>query len=133
LRVGAAKVDITPAANAALPMAGYAQRKQGFKRRSRSHLVRAIVIDDGASQAALVAWELISVPNQWFRGVWRAKPAYVPAPDASAVPDHGAPTLGGSFGVLTRQKWTTQPWILSDWPSRNLSQPGWALEWERLM
>ena len=31
LRAGAARIDITPVPDAALPMAGYASRKQGFK------------------------------------------------------------------------------------------------------
>ena len=31
LQVGAAKIDITPSADAALPMSGYADRKEGFK------------------------------------------------------------------------------------------------------
>src|SRR5690349_15874632 len=63
LRVGAAKVDITPAPNAALPMSGYANRVEGFKGIHDPIYVRAIVIDDGATQAAILAWELIGVPD----------------------------------------------------------------------
>jgi len=50
LRAGAARVDITPAADAALPMAGFASRSQGFKGIHDHVYVRAIVIDDGATQ-----------------------------------------------------------------------------------
>ena len=52
LRAGAARVDITPAAGAALPMRGYANRTQGFKGIHDHIYVRAIVLDDGATQAA---------------------------------------------------------------------------------
>src|SRR5262245_31402848 len=63
LRAGAARVDITPAADAALPMAGYAGRTEGFRGIHDPVFVRAIVLDDGASQAALVAWESLFVPE----------------------------------------------------------------------
>src|SRR5437870_5237788 len=53
LRAGAAKVDITPAADAALPMSGYAGRIEGFKGIHDDLNVRAIVVDDGVSQAAI--------------------------------------------------------------------------------
>src|SRR6516164_514467 len=71
LRVGAAKVDITPPADAALPMSGYAGRKHGFTGIHDHIYVRAIVLDDGTKQAALVAWELIFVPNQVWEDVSR--------------------------------------------------------------
>ena len=64
LRVGAARVDITPAADAGLPMSGYASRTQGFKGIHDNIYVRAIILDDGTTQAVLVAWELLCVPNQ---------------------------------------------------------------------
>src|SRR5215831_14686096 len=63
LRAGAARVDITPPADAALPMSGYGSRTQGFKGIHDSIYVRAIVVDDGNTQAAVVAWELIFVPD----------------------------------------------------------------------
>ncbi|MDQ3213380.1 MAG: hypothetical protein M3Q85_11950, partial [Acidobacteriota bacterium] len=55
LRAGASRVDITPAADAALPMSGYAGRTEGFKGIHDNLHVRAVVVDDGTSQAALVA------------------------------------------------------------------------------
>jgi hypothetical protein len=97
LRVGAARVDITPPADAALPMSGYANRTQGFKGIHDDIFVRAIVLDDGATQVALIAWELLYVPDF----VWADVTAQVAAelgirPENilfAAVHDHGAPTL----------------------------------------
>src|SRR2546427_13091327 len=63
LQAGAASVDITPAADAALPMSGYADRKEGFKGIHDHIYARAIVLSDGVRVAAIVAWELIGVPN----------------------------------------------------------------------
>jgi hypothetical protein len=97
LRVGAARIDITPAPDAALPMAGYASRTQGFRGIHDPLFVRAIVLDDGTTQVALVAWESLYVPDQ----VW-AETSQQIAKDTgirtehvllSAVHDHGAPTL----------------------------------------
>src|SRR5262250_3048570 len=63
LRVGAAMIDITPPADAALPMSGYAERKEGFKGIHDHIYVRAIVLSDGARLGAIITWELIGVPN----------------------------------------------------------------------
>jgi neutral ceramidase len=97
LRAGAARVDITPAADAALPMAGYAGRTQGFHAIHDNVYVRAIVLDDGATQAALVAWESLFVPD----AVWEETSKQIAAETGiapehlllSAVHDHGAPTM----------------------------------------
>ena len=102
LEVGAAKVDITPSANGALPMSGYADRKEGFKGIHDHIYVRAIVFGDGAKLAAVVAWELIGVPN----AVWeelsqrisretRIPPEYLLL---CAVHDHSAPAPFGMYG-----------------------------------
>src|SRR6266446_2606808 len=97
LRAGAARIDITPAPDAALPMAGYGGRTQGFRGIHDHVYVRAIVLDDGTTQAALVAWESLFVPD----AVW-AETSQRIAADAgirpenlllSAVHDHGTPTL----------------------------------------
>jgi neutral ceramidase len=97
LRVGAARIDITPPADAALPMAGYAGRKEGFRGIHDRLYVRAIVLDDGVTQAALVAWESLFVPD----GVWAETSKRIATETGirpehlllSAVHDHGAPTL----------------------------------------
>src|SRR5262245_12250029 len=97
LRVGAARVDITPAADAALPMAGYAGRKEGFRGIHDRIYVRAIVLDDGTTQAALVAWESLFVPEVvWAETSRRIATESGIRPEhllLSAVHDHGAPTL----------------------------------------
>jgi hypothetical protein len=67
--VGTAKIDITPSADAALPMSGYADRKEGFKGIHDHIYARAIVVSDGAKLAAIVTWELIGVPT----AVWEAR------------------------------------------------------------
>jgi hypothetical protein len=98
LRAGAARVDITPAADAALPMSGYGGRTQGFKGIHDPIYVRAIVVDDGTTQAALVAWELIAVPDS----VWKELAPRVASEAGirtenlllAAVHDHGAPSPG---------------------------------------
>ena len=102
LQVGAARVDITPAPDAALPMSGYASRTQGFQRIHDHIYVRAIVLSDGTSQAALVAWELIGVPNHVWEELSQriAKELGIPADNLllAAVHDHGAPSLAGMYG-----------------------------------
>jgi hypothetical protein len=96
LRVGAAKVDITPAPNAALPMSGYASRTEGFKGIHDPIYVRAIVMDDGATQAAIVAWELIGIPDVvWAELAPRiASDTGIPVENVivAGVHNHGAPT-----------------------------------------
>src|SRR4051812_38111616 len=101
LQVGAAKVEITPAADAALPMSGYANRTQGFKGIHDPIYVRAIVLDDGTTQAAIVAWELIFVPD----AVWAEVAPRIAAETGirpenlilAAVHDHGAPSVVGDY------------------------------------
>jgi neutral/alkaline ceramidase-like enzyme len=103
LRVGAARVDITPAPDAALPMSGYAGRKHGFDGIHDHIYARAIVLDDGTRQAAIVAWEVIGVPDQVWEEVTRKiaaeakiQPEYVML---AGVHDHSAPTVQGAYGA----------------------------------
>lgn len=114
LQVGAAKVDITPSADAALPMSGYAGRQEGFKGIHDHIYARAIVLSDGSRHAAIVSWELIGVPT----AVWEElserltretgiQPEYLLL---TAVHDHSAPAPFGMYGnaseksaVYTRQ------------------------------
>lgn len=102
LRVGAARVDITPAENAALPMSGYRGRQQGFQKIHDNIYVRAIVLDNGASRAAVVTWELIGVPNiVWTEVSQRvASETGIPVEHLllAGVHDHGAPSLRGGSG-----------------------------------
>jgi neutral ceramidase len=102
LEVGAAKVDITPAADAALPMSGYANRVEGFKGIHDHIYVRAIVLSDGSKQAAIVSWELIGVPTAaWEELSARlAKETGIQPEDLllTAAHDHGAPSPFGMYG-----------------------------------
>lgn len=102
LQAGAAKVDITPSADAALPMSGYADRKQGFKGIHDHIYARAIVFGDGAKLAAVVAWELIGVPTAVWEELSRrvAREAGIPAEYLilCAVHDHSAPAPLGIYG-----------------------------------
>ncbi len=66
LRAGAAKVDITPAADAALQMSGYANRTAGFKGIHEDLNVRAIVVDDGSVQAAVISCEIIGLSHAFW-------------------------------------------------------------------
>ena len=102
LHAGAAKVDITPAADAALPMSGYANRTGGFQGIHDHIYARAIVFSDGTTQAAIVSWELIGVPTP----VWAemSRPVASETGIASeyllltAVHDHSAPAPFGMYG-----------------------------------
>jgi len=102
LQAGAAKVDITPPADAALPMSGYAGRQEGFKGIHDQIYARVIVLSDGSRQAAIVSWELIGVPT----AVWEElseriaretgiQPEYLLL---TAVHDHSAPAPFGIYG-----------------------------------
>ncbi len=98
LRAGAAKIDITPAPGDALPMSGYAGRKEGFRGIHDNLHVRAIVVDDGTSQAAIVACEVIGISHAlWEKIVDRiARETQIPRERVllTSVHTHAAPALG---------------------------------------
>ena len=102
LQVGAAKVDITPPANAELPMSGYADRLEGFKRIHDHIYARVIVLSDGERMAALVAWELIGVPDAIWEELSQRIPREAGIPVEylllTAVHDHAAPSPFGMYG-----------------------------------
>jgi hypothetical protein len=102
LQAGAAKVDITPAPDAALPMSGYAGRKEGFKGIHDHIYARAIVLSDGSRQAAILTWELIGIPtpiwdelSQRIARETGIQPEYLLL---AAVHDHSAPAPFGMYG-----------------------------------
>lgn len=101
-RAGAAKVDITPPADAGLPMSGYGARTEGFKGIHDHIYARAIVLGDGERMAAIVSWELIGVPNAVWEEVSRrvAREIGIPAEYLllTAVHDHSAPAPFGMYG-----------------------------------
>ena len=110
LRAGAARVDITPAADAALRMNGFASRTQGFKTIHDNIYVRAIVLDDGTTQTALVAWESLFVPDAvWADVSSRTAGELGIRPENllfAAVHDHGAPTLNVASGTPAQAAYT---------------------------
>ena len=97
-RAGAARVDITPAPDAALPMSGYGGRTDGFKGiRDRLH-GRAIVVDDGATQAAIVGIEIVGMSHAlWERMTRRiTRDTGIPVENIMlcSVHTHAAPAIG---------------------------------------
>ncbi len=102
LQAGAAKVDITPAADAALPMSGYGGRTEGFKGIHDHIYARAIVVSDGSQTAAIVAWELIGVPvASWEELAPRIARETGIAPEhlmLAAVHNHAAPSPYAIYG-----------------------------------
>lgn len=102
LQAGAGKVDITPAPEAALPMSGYASRKEGFKGIHDHIYARAIVLSDGSTQAAIVTWELIGVPTPvWEELSQRIARETGIQPEhliLAAVHDHSAPAPFSMYG-----------------------------------
>ncbi len=98
LRAGASRVDITPAADAALPMSGYAGRTEGFKGIHDNLHVRAVVVDDGTSQAALVACEVIGISAAWWEKITERLTRETAIPRDSillaSVHTHAAPAIG---------------------------------------
>jgi hypothetical protein len=97
LRAGAARVEITPGADSALPMSGYASRTEGHQRVHDPLYVRAVVVEDGARRAALVGFDLIFVPEDfWSRVSERLSKENGIARDhilMSATHTHGGPAL----------------------------------------
>jgi predicted neutral ceramidase superfamily lipid hydrolase len=98
LRAGAARVSITPAPDAALPMSGYAGRTEGFKGIHDDLNVRAIVVDDGATQAAIVACEAIGIAHALADRIIErvARETAIPRDNIllAAVHTHAAPAIG---------------------------------------
>jgi len=102
LQVGAARIDITPAANAALPLAGYEGRPTGFQRIHDHIYVRAIVLSDGTNTAAILAWELLGMPtNVWEELAPRiSRETGIPVENLllAGVHAHSAPLTTGMYG-----------------------------------
>lgn len=107
LLAGASRVSITPAPGVSLPMAGYPQRESDSRGVHDDIYVRAIVMSDGTSQAAIVSWELSGVPDPiWARVSARiAAETAIPAENLflSAVHNHSAPTLTGAYRNASEQ------------------------------
>lgn len=98
LRAGAARVSITPPPDAALPMSGYAGRTEGFKGIHDDLNVRAIVVDDGVTQAAIVSCEVIGIAHALADDMIEriARRSGIPHDNIllAAVHTHAAPAIG---------------------------------------
>ncbi|MGH9353939.1 MAG: neutral/alkaline non-lysosomal ceramidase N-terminal domain-containing protein [Terriglobia bacterium] len=101
LSVGAARVDITPPADAALPMSGYRERKEGFKSIHDHIYVRAIVLSDGTNDAAILSWELIGMPTPVWQDLSQRISTQLGIPVnkliLAAEHVHSAPTPAGAY------------------------------------
>jgi Neutral/alkaline non-lysosomal ceramidase, N-terminal len=101
LSVGAARVDVTPPAHASLPMSGYDTRKQGFQKIHDHIYVRAIVLSDGTHGAAILAWELIGMPDAVWRDLSQriSKELGIPANNLILAAEHvhSAPSVAGAY------------------------------------
>jgi neutral ceramidase len=108
LRVGAIRVDITPAGDADLPMSGYSGRTAGFKAIHDPLHLRTVIVDDGTNQAALVACEVIGFSNALWDDITRNLTAATGIPRENillaAVHTHAAPSLGTYEGRLTEKQ-----------------------------
>ena len=107
-RAGAARIDITPASDAALPMSGYGSRTEGFKAIHDPLHVRTIVVDDGTNQAALISCEVIGFSNSLWDEIVRRITDSTGIPRENiilaAVHTHAAPSVGTYTGQLTEKQ-----------------------------
>ncbi len=97
-RAGAARVDITPAPDAALPMSGYAGRTQGFSAIHDPLFARAIVIEDEGGPAAIVSVDVIGFSHTLRDRIAARIEAEAGIPRGrlllAGVHTHGAPAIG---------------------------------------
>ena len=98
LRAGAAKINVTPPADAALRMSGYSGREEGHTGIRDSLYFRAIVLDNGTTSAAIVTGDISKITRTfWEMTVPRIeRETGIPADHIllSATHTHAGPTLG---------------------------------------
>jgi len=112
-RAGAAQVDLTPSADAALRLSGYENRTQGFAAIHDKLYVRALVLDDGRTRAAIAAADVLGFGEPlWKRISARLEKETGLGPDhvlLAAVHTHGAPATGAEEAVDGKQgTWVAQ-------------------------
>jgi len=82
-------------------MEGYAGRKQGFQGIHDQIYVRAIVLNDGTSSAAILAWELIGMPAPVWQDLSQriSKELDIPADNLILAAEHvhSAPSVAGAY------------------------------------
>jgi hypothetical protein len=95
---GAARVDITPPGDAALAMSGYPGREQGHTGIHDNLYVRAVVVDEGGTQTAIVSADVIGFRNALCERISGRVAAGTGIPRErfllAAVHTHGAPSTG---------------------------------------
>jgi hypothetical protein len=105
LRAGAARVEITPAKNARLQIAGYDEPTQIQEGVHDPLHIRALVLDDGKERAAIVACEILFITNLLWQTATRqvAEQAGIRPENLMlmAVHTHGAPVLETTDGHKT--------------------------------
>lgn len=113
LRAGAAKIEITPPADAALRMYGYSGRTDGFKGIHDDLNVRAIVMDDGSTQVAIVAAEIGSFSNDLWEKLTQSVTQATGIPRENiiltTVHTHAAPNVGSMGGPRGRPEGAARP------------------------
>lgn len=96
LRAGAARIDMTPAKDGALQMSGYAGRTEGHQGIHDNLYARALVLDDGSAQAALIVCDIIGFPHALWEKITQrvSRETGIPAPNVllAGTHTHGAPT-----------------------------------------
>ena len=97
LQAGAARINITPPADAAFQLAGYGGRTEGFTGILDSLYYRTIVVDDGRDRAAIIVGDLLFTTDlMWERLSKRIeKETGIPRRHIvlAATHTHGAPAL----------------------------------------
>jgi neutral ceramidase len=106
LRAGAARVNITPPADARFPMGAYgASRTTGHTGIHDSLYFRAIVVDDGQTQAAIVVGDIGLVSHSMWELVIPRIIAATGIPQThimlAATHTHSGTSLGGYSGTST--------------------------------
>ncbi len=115
LRAGAARLEITPPADAALPMSGYGSRTEGHKGIHDPLFTRAIFLDDGSRRAVIVSSDVIFMPEAFWNAASEriARETGVPREHIllAATHTHGGPSLTAPRNPEFAARW--QVWIES--------------------
>jgi neutral ceramidase len=135
LQVGAVRINVTPAADSALPMSGYAGRTEGFTGIHDSLYYRVIVIDDGRTRAAIIAAESIGIPERWWEELSSRIELETGIPRAhvilAATHTHGAPQPQARSEAAS-EKLTAHSEQIADLVVRGIHSAGSRLEQARI-
>lgn len=107
LKVGVARANITPPADAALKMSGYGDRPEGFEGIHDSLYTRAIVLQNDERQAAILVNDLIATSEQLWHDVSRRIEEELQIPSErvmiAATHTHGGPTYYDTDEASTKR------------------------------